>query len=157
LASNFEGLSNTKRHAKANGINAGGINAGADGNDVGGIVGSIEDLFGIFASKVCASLERLHGSVYPLCECLNGNNSLLSARGGDGMLVTTQWGMATAPSSDASRNAVNKKNDDSNTNLLASPKMLFMLNTYRHLIYQDFSKHCSFLKKECAEPFSQWK
>ncbi len=109
MASNFEGLSNTKRHAKANGINAGGINAGADGNDVGGIVGSIEDLFGIFASKVCASLECLHGLVYPLCECLNGNNSLLSARGGDWMLVTTQWGMATAPSSDASRNAVNKK------------------------------------------------
>jgi len=32
LASNFQGLSTTKRHARAN-----GINAGADGNDVGGI------------------------------------------------------------------------------------------------------------------------
>jgi len=39
------------------------------------------------------SLDRLHGSAYPLCECLNGNNSLLSARGRDWMLVTTtQWG-----------------------------------------------------------------
>jgi len=104
LASNFQGLSTTKRHARAN-----GINAGADGNDVGGIVGGIdEDLFGMFASEVCASLEHLHGSAYPLCECLNGNNSFLSARGGDGMLVTTQWGMATAPSPDASRNAVKK-------------------------------------------------
>jgi len=44
LASNFQGLSTTKRHARAN-----GINAGADGNDVGGIVGGIdEDLFGMF-------------------------------------------------------------------------------------------------------------
>jgi len=76
LASNFQGLSTTKRHARA-----------ADGNDVGGID---EDLFGMFASEVCASLEDLHGSAYPLCECLSGNNSLLSARGGDGMLVITQ-------------------------------------------------------------------
>ena len=68
-----------------------------------------EDLFGNFSSVVCASLDRLHGSAYPLCKCSNGNNSLLLARGGDWMLVTTQWGMATAPSSDASRNAVNKK------------------------------------------------
>ena len=75
------------------------------GNDVGGID---EDLFGMFASEVCASLEHLHGSAYPLCQCLNGNNFFLSARGGDGMLVTTQWGMATAPSPDASRNAVKK-------------------------------------------------
>ena len=86
MASNFQGLSTTKRHARAN-----GINAGADGNDVGGIVGGIdEDLFGMFASEVCASLEHLHGSAYPLCECLNGNNSLFSARGRDGVLVTIQ-------------------------------------------------------------------
>ena len=91
MTSTFQGLFTTKRHARANGINAGGINAGADGNDVGGIVGGIdEDLFGMFASKVCASLEHLHGSAYPLCECSNGNNSLWSARGGDGTLVTTQ-------------------------------------------------------------------
>ena len=94
MTSTFQGLFTTKRHARANGINAGGINAGADGNDVGGIVGGIdEDLFGIFSSEVCASLDRLHGSSYPFCECLNGNNSLLSARGGDRMLVTTQRGI----------------------------------------------------------------
>ena len=50
-------------------------------------------MFGIFSSEVCASLDRLHGSSYPFCECLNGNNSLLSARGGDRMLVTTQRGI----------------------------------------------------------------
>ena len=99
LASNFQGLSVTK-----------GINAGAGDDNVRAMD---EHLFvksgnGIFASEVCASLDRLHGSANPLCGCLNGNDSLLATGGADGMLVITQWGMATAPSPDASKNAVEK-------------------------------------------------
>ena len=46
-----------------------------------------------FSSKVCASLDGLNGSAYPICKCWNGSNPLLLARGEDGMLMTTQWGI----------------------------------------------------------------
>ena len=89
---NFEkqGSSVTKGHA-----NTTGINAGANGNDAGGIY---EDLFRNFCIGSCASLEHLHGSANPLCEFLNGYDSLLTARGANAVLVITQWGMITAPS-----------------------------------------------------------
>jgi len=61
------------------------------------------------------------------------------------MLVTDHWRMTTTPSPDASRNSV-ERTDGSNTNLLASSKMLFMLNAYRHFTYQDSSKPCDFFE-----------
>ena len=92
MASNFLGLSTTKHHTRANGINAGGINAGADRPGVLSMA-LMKICLGFFSSVVCASLDRLHGSAYPLCKCSNGNNSLLLAREGDWMLVTTKWGI----------------------------------------------------------------
>ena len=50
-----------------------------------------EDKSHIIIMTICASLDCLHGSAYPICNCWNGNNPLLLASGEDGMLVTTQW------------------------------------------------------------------
>ena len=91
MASNFQGLTNTKRHTTANGINAGGLNAGANCPGVLSMV-LMKICLGFFVRSLCVT-GSFDDSVYPICKCWNGNDPLLLGRGEDGMLVTTQWGV----------------------------------------------------------------
>ena len=91
MASNFQVLSTTKRHTRANGINAGSINAGADCPGVLSMV-LMKICLGLLVGSLCVTGSFARFSV-PLCKCWNGNNSLLLARGGGWMVVTTQWGI----------------------------------------------------------------
>ena len=65
LASNFHGLSTTKRHTRANGINAGGINSGAYCPGVLSMV-LMKVCLGFFVGSLCITGSFAHFGVSPL-------------------------------------------------------------------------------------------
>ena len=65
MASNFQGLSNTKRHTRANGINAGGINSGAYCPGVLSMV-LMKVCLGFFVGSLCVTGSYARFGVFPL-------------------------------------------------------------------------------------------